>query len=286
MTLPDTTFTETGTPRLGPMTPVMYRVVSRRQDLADTVTVALAPVANAVSPPKAGQFNMLWAFGIGEAPISVAGFEEGLLIHTIRAVGSVTNSLCAVEVGDQIGVRGPFGVGWDLPSATGRDILIVAGGLGLAPVRPVITELLAHRADYGRAGLLVGARTPDSLLYREELEHWRGRFDIEVEVTVDSAGPSWRGDVGVVTRLIDRAPIDPANTTAFVCGPEVMMRFAAQALVDRDVPEDEVLVSLERNMHCAIGHCGHCQLGPTFICKDGPVLSWPAVENLLRIRER
>jgi len=268
------------------MVPHMYRVLSRRQDLADTVTLALAPVDSQIATPTIGQFNMLWAFGIGEAPISLAGIDEHVVTHTIRGVGAVTNALCGASEGDQIGVRGPYGTGWDLGGATGRDVLVVAGGLGLAPVRPIVARLFARRSEYGRAALLIGARDPESLLYRDELEAWRSRLDIEVEVTVDSAQPSWRGDVGVVTKLIPRAPVDSANTRAFVCGPEVMMRFCAQALVDRGVPPAEVFVSLERNMHCAVGHCGHCQLGSSFVCKDGPVLSWVEAEPLLRIRER
>ena len=271
---------------VSPMVPVAYRVLSRRQELHDTVTLELAPVDAAISTPRMGQFNMLWAFGIGEAPISLAGVQDDVLVHTIRAVGAVTSALCSVGVGDHIGVRGPYGTGWDLDGAQGRDVLVVAGGLGLAPVRPIITRLFSHRSDFGRAGLLMGARSPDDLLYRAELEEWRGRFDIEVEVTVDSAPKSWRGDVGVVTTLVDRAPFTPSETRAFVCGPEIMMRFAAQALLDRGVPPTEVFVSLERNMHCAIGHCGHCQLGQFFVCKEGPVLAWPDAEPLLRIRER
>lgn len=270
----------------GPMTPRMYRVVSRRDDLVDTVTLDMVPVDRPCPDPSSGQFNMLWAFGVGEAPISVAGFENGIVSHTIRRVGAVTEALCSATVGDQVGVRGPFGTGWDLSRAAGRDILIVAGGLGVAPIRPIVTELLAHRSDYGRAVLLVGARTPDALLYRDELEAWRGRLDMEVEVTVDAASPLWRGEVGVVTRLIERAPIDPDNTTAFVCGPEVMMRFGAQSVLDRGVAPAEVWLSFERNMHCAVGHCGHCQLGALFLCKDGPVLSWPQAEPLLQVRER
>ncbi len=268
-----------------PMVPIVYRVVSRRQDLADTVTLTIEPVATAIARPAIGQFNMLWAFGIGEAPISLAGADGDSLVHTIRAVGAVTNALCALEVGDELGVRGPYGTGWDMIGARGRDVLVMAGGLGLAPVRPIITELFADRAAYGRAALLMGARSPDQLLYSDELEDWRGQFDIEVEVTVDSAPPSWRGDVGVVTTLIERAPVDPATTRAFVCGPEVMMRFGALALLDFGVAPDEIFISLERNMHCAIGHCGHCQLGPWFVCKDGPVLTWPEAEPLMRIRE-
>ena len=270
----------------GPMTPLMHRVVSRREDLPDTVTLGLVAVDGAGPVPRSGQFNMLWAFGIGEAPISLAGFEDGVLSHTIRRVGAVTEALWSSTVGDQVGVRGPFGVGWDLPRAAGRDILVVAGGLGIAPTRPIITELLANRTGFGRAVLLVGARSPEALLYRDELEAWKHRHDIEVEVTVDTASRSWRGDVGVVTRLIDRASLDPENTTAFICGPEVMMRFAARSVLDLGVPAGEVWLSLERNMHCAIGHCGHCQLGSFFLCKDGPVLSWPRAEPLLRVRER
>ncbi|MGI9604548.1 MAG: FAD/NAD(P)-binding protein [Acidimicrobiales bacterium] len=264
----------------------MYEVVSQRRDLDDTITLELDPVDAALSAPTMGRFNMLWAFGIGEAPISLAGVANDRLVHTIRAVGSVTNALCALKAGDQVGVRGPYGTGWDLQSASGRDVLVIAGGLGLAPVRPIITELFADRENFGRAALLVGARSPDQLLYRSELEVWRARLDIEVEVTVDSADATWRGDVGVVTTLLDRAPFDPAATRAFVCGPEVMMRFAARDIAEVGVPRDQIFLSLERNMHCAVGHCGHCQLGAEFICKDGPVLPWTVAEPLLRVRER
>ena len=164
--------------------------------------------------------------------------------------------------------------------------MVIAGGLGLAPVRPIIQALIEQRARFGRVVILMGARTPDALLYRDELAEWRSHLDLDVEVTVDTAPPSWRGDVGVVTRLIDRNPFDPDHTTAYVCGPEIMMRFGAAALLDRGVDPGAVFVSLERNMHCAIGHCGHCQLDSFFVCKDGPVLPWPAVEPLLKVRER
>ena len=271
---------------LGPMTPVMYRVAARTVDLDDTATLSLAPVDTPIRPPVAGQFNMLWAFGIGEAPISLAGADGEVLHHTIRRAGKVSTALWAAREGDLIGMRGPFGTGWGLEAAKGRDILIVAGGIGMAPLRSVVEELVANREDYGRAALLVGARGPDSLLYRDLIESWRSRLDFEVEVTVDTAPPSWRGNVGVVTRLIDTAPVDPEATTAYVCGPEVMMRFTAQAAASRGVPLDQIFVSLERNMHCAVGHCGHCQLGPAFVCKDGPVLPWPTVEPLMRVRQR
>ena len=259
----------TAVPPDGPMTPRPYRVRGA-----------------AVAPPGPGQFNMLWAFGVGEAPISLAGLDGDVLIHTIRRVGGVTNALCDARPGDQIGVRGPFGTGWDVDRAHGRDVIVIAGGLGVAPVRPIVTEVIGRRSDFGRAAILIGARTPEGLLYRDELAEWRSHLDLDVEVTVVTAPPSWRGDVGVVTRLIGRTPTDPTNTTAYVCGPEIMMRFCAAALIDCGVDPGEVFVSLERNMHCAIGHCGHCQLGSHFICRDGPVLPWPDVEALLRIRER
>ena len=289
------------------MAPTMYQVVSNRPEGADTATLTLEPLAKAIEVPQPGQFTMLWAFGVGEAPISVASVapaerREGAatdphdpdessrsphrLVHTIRAVGPVTDRLCRAAVGEQIGVRGPFGTGWDLERALDRDVLVVAGGLGTAPVRPIVEHVLARREQFGRLVMLIGARSPEAVLYRPLLERWRSRLDAEVEVTVDTADPSWRGDVGLVTRLIDRAPVDFATTAAYVCGPEIMMRFVAAALVDRGTPSSEISVSLERNMHCAIGHCGHCQLGPLFLCKDGPVVSWAEAQTLLAVRER
>ncbi len=272
------------------MVPLPYRVSWRRPDLADTVTLALEPVDDAIARPTAGQFDMVWEPGVGEVPISVSGLPgddaEGPLEHTIRAVGPVTTALCAKEVGDVVGLRGPFGHGWDLRRADGRDLLIVAGGLGLAPVRPVVTHALNDRDRFGRVVLLLGARDPESVLYADQLERWRGRFDVDVEVTVDTATPAWHGDVGMVTKLLDRAPVTPADTTAIVCGPEVMMRVLAGSLLDRGVPAGEIWLSLERNMRCAIGHCGHCQLGPLFVCKDGPVVPWTDARPLVVARER
>ncbi len=272
----------------GPMVPTMYRVVDSRRELADTTTLTLAAVGDAIDPPAPGQFTMLWAFGVGEAPISLAGLgPDGELVHTIRAVGAVTTALASAQVGDTLGVRGPFGAGWDVESARGGDVLVVAGGLGIAPVRPIVTSLLDDRDAFGRITLLLGARTPDDLLYASELGSWAGRADLEVRTTVDAADPGWRGNVGVVTRLLERAALfDPARTTAFVCGPEIMMRFTAVAALDRGVAPERVWLSMERNMHCAIGHCGHCQLGPMFVCKDGPVAAWPEIEPLMKVRQR
>ncbi len=271
-----------------PMTPVVHEVMWRRDDLSDTVTLGLQPVSSPLpTPPQPGQFNMLWAFGVGEAPISHSrvGFD-GTLEHTIRRVGAVTESLCSSTVGDHIGVRGPFGEGWQPDLAHGSDVIIVAGGLGYAPLRPLLDTIDAHRSAYRAITLLVGARSPDNLLHAAEIASLAERSDMTVHVTVDIPSAGWTGDVGVVTRFIDRVSIDPDHTIGFVCGPEIMMRFTARALVDHGIPAERVRLSLERNMHCAIGHCGHCQLGAAFVCKDGPVFTWADAEPLLKVAER
>ncbi|MEZ0227483.1 MAG: FAD/NAD(P)-binding protein, partial [Planctomycetota bacterium] len=205
------------------------------------------------------------------------------LVHTVRAVGSVTQKICAMKKGDPLGVRGPFGAGWPVAAAEGGDMLVVAGGLGLAPLRPVVYAALCERDKLGRVSVLVGARAPEELSFAKELEKWRSKLD--VRVTVDRAGPDWKGDVGVVTRLIEKAAFDPARATAYVCGPEIMMRFAARALEQRGLAKGRIHVSLERNMKCAVGFCGHCQLGPEFLCRDGPVLPFDRVEAALSVKE-
>jgi len=267
------------------MVPMRYRVVDRVEELTDTVTLAVEPVDEPAPDPRHGQFNMLWAFGVGEVPISVSA-RAPHLTHTIRAVGATTTALCSLRPGDMLGLRGPFGTGWDLDAAAGGDLVVIGGGIGLAPVRSVVRAAIAERDRFGHVAVLVGARSPDALLYREELEEWRRRGDLEVLVTVDSAAPGWTGDVGVVTGLIDRAGFDPARTTALVCGPEIMMRFSALALIGQAVAAERVKVSLERNMACAVAQCGRCQLGPVFVCREGPVFDWAAARSLLEVRER
>lgn len=267
------------------MVPRRFRVVSHVRETGDTVTLGLEPVDGEAASFDPGQFHMLWAFGVGEIPISFSGSVNGHVLHTVRSVGAVSRAICDMAPGTMVGVRGPYGTGWGLETATGRDILIVAGGIGLAPLRPAIEAVIDDRDSFGRVGVLVGARSPDLLLFTDDLHAWRSRFDLEVEVTVDAAGLDWRGDVGLVTELIDRVPFDPDNTTALVCGPEVMMRHTSAALVDRGVAPTQVRLSLERNMKCAIGHCGHCQFGPEFICLDGPVFPLDRVAPLLSTRE-
>jgi NAD(P)H-flavin reductase len=272
--------------RAVPERPEAFRVVDRRRETHDTWTLSLAPMVARTARFDPGQFAMLYAFGVGEAPISISAIGgDGVLVHTVRAVGAVTEALCAAREGDVLGVRGPFGTAWPLTAAEGHDVVVVAGGIGLAPLRPVIHELLAGRERFGQVTVLYGGRSPEELIYVQELERWGGRFDVAVDVIVDTAGTGWHGRVGVVTRLIPNAFFDPARTVAMVCGPEVMMRFAAVALADRGVPAQAIWLSLERSMTCATGHCGRCQLGPLFMCKDGPVLRRDVVEPLMRVAE-
>lgn len=269
------------------LAPVPYRVVTRRRETGDTCTLELEPAGGErLADFAPGQFAMLYAFGAGEAPISISGYDapSGRLIHTIRAVGAVTTALCAARPGRQVGVRGPFGTCWPLGAAEGADVVLVAGGLGLPPLRPVVEGVLADRGRYGRLALLYGGRSPDELLYRSQLERWQARADVDVEVTVDSAAGGWRGRVGVVTTLVARADFDPRSAVAMVVGPEVMVRFAVAALRERGLEADRIHVSLERSMHCAVGHCGHCMLGPQFVCKDGPVFRYDRVERWLGVR--
>jgi NAD(P)H-flavin reductase len=226
---------------------------------------------------------MVYAFGVGEVPISVSDRSAtGDIVHTLRSVGAVTHALSTVECGAMLGLRGPYGTDWAIPD--GGDLAVLAGGIGLAPLRPVIRHALAHRSRYGRVAVLIGARTPTDLLYTNEFDEWRAA-GLDVRVTVDRADASWTGRVGVVTTLLDGVPLDPATTTAFVCGPEVMLRFAARALVNRGVPESAIRVSLERNMRCGVGLCGHCQLGPWLLCRDGPVVGYDRAAPLLEVKE-
>ena len=240
------------------------------------------------SPPFAtGQFNMLYVFGVGEIPISISGdpAKPAPLIHTTRAAGSVSRAMQALKQGDVLGVRGPFGSHWPIEQAIGKDIIVAAGGIGLAPLRSTMYQILARREQYSQVILLYGARTPTDILYRQELEHWRARLDLDVFVTVDRAPSEWRGSVGVVTKLISRATFDPGKAMAFVCGPEIMMRFTAAGLEARGIPAEQISVSMERNMKCALGFCGHCQYRPYFVCRDGPVFRYSQVQHLLTKEE-
>jgi anaerobic sulfite reductase subunit B len=265
--------------------PARYRVSSRREETHDTVTLTLEPAGEPITEVRPGQFTMLSAFGIGEIPISVSGRTgQWALAQTIRAVGAVTRALCAMSAGQIVGVRGPFGTSWDEADAAGSDLLLVAGGIGLAPLRPALLTALDDRQRYRRVVVLIGARSPNELVFAEELDSWR-EAGAEVVVTVDRADASWHGSVGVVTQLIGRADLDPRHTTALICGPEVMMRLTARSLLAAGMSAGNIRLSLERNMQCGSAECGHCQLGPLLLCRDGPVISYQIAEPLMAIRE-
>jgi len=266
--------------------PRVARVRSRRRDSGQVWTLELEEACPQQRPFQPGQFNMLTAFGVGEAAISLSGdpAAPSVLSHTIRAVGPVSTALADLEPGDALGLRGPFGRGWPMAEVAGRDVLIVAGGLGLAPLRPALLHLLADRQRHGRIVLLYGTRSPDDILFQNQLKAWRDS-GIEVQVTVDHAAAGWDGHVGVVTTLIARAGCEPERTVALVCGPEVMMRRSIEALRSVGVADEAVYMSMERNMKCALALCGRCQFGPVFVCRDGPVFRYDRVRDLLMVKE-
>lgn len=267
-----------------PMLPQPHRVRKVVKETPDTFTLTLEPLEGAgESSFQPGQFSMLWVFGVGELPISISGHpaEHDRLVYTVRSVGQATHAFVGREPGDSVGVRGPFGTGWPVEAARGRNVILVAGGIGLAPLRPVIYEILRNRNDYGRLVVLYGARSPRDLLYRKELAAWARQRDTQILVTVDYGGLSWRGHVGVVTTLFKYARLHPARWVAMVCGPEIMMRFVTRELETHGLARGDIYLSMERNMKCAVGFCGHCQYGPHFICKDGPVFPYEQMRPLL-----
>ncbi len=273
------------------MVPAPFAVTAKRQETEDTWTIELEPRGGGPLAFAPGQFTMLSAFGAGEVPISISGDPdgEGPLMHTVRAVGLASRAICDAAQGDVLGVRGPFGRPWPVQDLAGGDVLIVAGGIGLAPLRSAILALLARRERYGRLVLLYGGRSPEQLLYTAELSEWAEQ-GFDVAVTVDTAGPEWLGHVGVVPQLLRRTlaevrSIEPRSALALLCGPEVMMRFTVAALTQRGIGGERVYATMERNMQCGIGLCGHCQLGPTLLCRDGPVYRWSELERWLAIRE-
>lgn len=263
--------------------PSPFRIISKKFENFDTFTIQLEPVdgQNAMDFLP-GQFNMLYAFGTGEAPISFSSC--GQLIHTIKIVGNVTRALSRCEVGDEVGVRGPYGKPWPVDKVKGRNLLLAAGGIGLAPIRSLLYYLLANRGDYQTITLLYGARNPEDRLFVKELNQWKEQLEGHVYVSVDVADDTWSGNVGVITSLLPKIPFSLEGSVAFLCGPEIMMRMMARQLLYKRISPDDIYVSMERNMKCAVGHCGRCQLAPHFICKDGPVFLYPRVEPYLGIK--
>lgn len=270
-----------------PYLPRPFRITRVRKETHDVLTFELRSENGVPFPFRPGQFNMLYLHGTGEIPLSISGdpASPDVLVHTIRTVGAVTMAMKSIRKGDLVGIRGPYGTPWPLDEAVGSDLVIVAGGIGLAPIRPLIKEALRRRQQFGELVLLYGTREPDDILFSRDLEEWRSRFDFHVFVTVDRALGRWKGHVGVVTSLLPKASFDPMNTMAMICGPEVMMRFSARDFLNLGVDPAHLYLSMERNMKCGIGLCGHCQFGPYFVCREGPVFHYPKVRQLLGIRE-
>jgi len=256
------------------LAPVPAEIIEVVSETPDTKTFYFKPRAK-LENPRPGQFTEVYIPGVGEAPVSVSGTgPDGVIIQTIRSIGTLTEYLFKLGKGDLIGIRGPYGKGWPIEKLEGKDILIIGGGIGLAPLRPVIKAVEKDRSRYGRLSILYGARTPSLLLYKYEFEEYREIPNSELLLTVDHADETWTGNVGVVTKLIPKASVDPENAIALVCGPEIMMRFTVKALEERGFRENQIYISLERRMKCGVGLCGHCQVGPYFVCRHGPVFPY------------
>jgi len=252
-------------------------IVERKQESTDIVTFRLQltdPSLQKAFRFEAGQFNMVYVFGVGEVAISIVSDpdEPEFLDHTIRIVGRVTHVLGNMQIGEPLGIRGPFGKGWPMAEGKGNDILVVTGGLGCAPVVGAIEYIFRRREEYGNLTILHGVKTPHDLLYRERWDAWRHQPNTKVLLTSDEPGKTWHSHVGVVTELFDDLQLEPDKTLVMMCGPEIMMRVACNVLTHKGLRPDSMYVSLERHMECGIGLCGHCQLGPFFLCKDGPVM--------------
>jgi NAD(P)H-flavin reductase len=270
-----------------PMVPRLMTVERARYDNYDTFSMELVNPDGSPFLFHPGQFNMIGVLGVGEVPISISGDPDKpqVLVHTTREVGATTRALGRVQPGGMVTIRGPFGHPWPIEQAEGKDLLLVAGGIGLAPLRPVIYHVMNHRARFGRFHVLYGARTPKDMLFEKEVARWRSQFDVDFIVTVDRGDAVWRGNVGVVTHLIPRIPVDPERTVVMICGPEIMIRFTAKVLLDQGLRADQMYASLERDMKCGIGLCGHCQVRGEFICRDGPVYRYADIAPLMAVRE-
>ena len=265
------------------------RIEAIRPEVPGVTTYDLAfdnPQVAAAYRFAPGQFNMLYLPGYGESAISISSdpARRETLSHTIRVAGNVTQALARKQAGDHIAIRGPFGTSWPVDACRGHDVVIACGGIGLAPLRPAICHILNHRDDYGRVILLYGARTPNDLLYTAEYELWRDHR-LEVETTVDIGDSTWQGHIGVVPVLFYRLRLKPEQTSVMSCGPEIMIRFVVFEALARKVRAENIYVSMERNMSCAMGLCGHCQLGPYFVCKDGPVFEFRQVESYFNLED-
>ncbi len=271
---------------MNPYVPREAMVVERIAESDNTFTLLLKLTDGMPYSFEPGQFNMLYLHGCGEVAISiVADADDGeILSHTIRILGRITKGLAQLGVGDRIGLRGPFGRGWPMREAEGRDVVVVTGGLGCAPSVSIIHHILLHRDNYGQLSILQGVKHTDDLIWRSQYDAWATLPDVQVLLAADVAQAGWHGHVGLVTSLFDEMHFDPDRTMAMLCGPEMMMHAAAKGLHERGLVADAIYLSMERNMQCAVGHCGHCQMGSQFVCRDGPVFQWPRVRELLGVR--
>lgn len=274
---------------MNPYLPHEALIVERIQESPSIFTLRLKftdPEVHTQYSFQPGQFNMVYMHGVGEVAISIVSDpqDDSLYDHTIRAVGRVTRGLAKLQQGERVGVRGPYGRGWPMGGAEGRDVLIVTGGLGCAPVVAVINYVLRRRSRFGRLMIMQGVKHSDDLLWQQRYQEWARMPDTHVLVAADAAGKQWPWRIGRVTDHFDELGIDPRHTVAMMCGPEGMMRAATEQLVRRGVAETDVYLSMERNMQCAVGHCGHCQYGGHFVCKDGPVFSYAQIKPLFGVK--
>ncbi|HHM05682.1 MAG TPA: Ni/Fe hydrogenase subunit gamma [Gammaproteobacteria bacterium] len=272
-----------------PRHPHEAEIIERVAESPDIFTLRLRFTDPAVQRHyhfRPGQFNMVYLYGVGEVPISIVSDpkNEDLYDHTIRAVGRVTKGLAALETGARVGIRGPYGRGWPLRLVEGRDVMIVTGGLGCAPTVSVINYILERRERYGRLYIMQGVKHARDLLWHERYEQWATEPNVEVIIAADQGGALWPWRVGRVTDAFDELRLQANRTVAMMCGPEGMMIAAARALLEKGLDELAIFLSMERNMQCAVGHCGHCQHGGQFVCKDGPVFAYPEVKALLGVR--
>jgi NAD(P)H-flavin reductase len=269
--------------------PFWTRVTAIETEIPDVATYHLQftdPQIRQVYSFEPGQFNMLYVPGAGEAAISISsdGADCSTIAHTVRFVGNVTRSISRLRIGDTLGLRGPFGHPWPMAQLEGKNLFIACGGIGLPPLRPALYHIMRNRQQFGKVTVLYGARSPAELMYTREFEQWQ-KAQIEVEVTVDRADAAWTGRVGVVPMWFYQFRIDPHSTAVLTCGPEIMIRFVIFEALARRVPPESIFVSLERNMKCGQGSCGHCQIGPYFICKDGPVFRFDELQPFFNVEE-
>jgi NAD(P)H-flavin reductase len=269
------------------MTPELYKVTAFKHEIPEVFTLELQGLTQDTLKFSPGQFCMLHMFGVGESAISISGaaHQDDKVIHTIKALGVVTNKLQNLREGAIIGLRGPYGEPWPIKKMTGKNVVIASGGLGLAPLRPVIYHIIKNRKKYKKVWLFYGARTPADILYADEIQNWADKHDILVRISVDKAEGNWQGNVGVVTPLIHKEKIPSKDVIALLCGPEIMMHFGVIELEKKKISKKDIYISMERNMQCGVGYCGHCIFGPKLICRDGPVFSFDEVGDFLQVRE-